>query len=96
MMIYLLYSLFPARVSQDYVMETGVTSHYSIISSGLYNILTRICVSLGLRMQFKTLYNYMSDEEKHGHHSHLPLFFNIIFMLFLAPGGLSAECVKVS
>ena len=45
--------------------------------------LTRICASLGLRMKFKTLF----DEEKHGHHFYLPLFFNI-FMQFLAPGGL--------
>ena len=35
----------------------------------------------------------MSDEEKHGHHFDLPLFFNIS-MQFLAPGGLSTECVN--
>ena len=47
----------------------------------------------GLRMIFKTL--FMSDDEKHGHHFDLPLFFNISKQ-FLAPGGLSAECVQVS
>ena len=54
---------------------------------------TRICANLGLCMKLKTL--FMSDEEKHGHHFDLPLFFNIS-MHFLAPGGLSAECVQVS
>ena len=43
-------------------------------------------------MKFKTL--FMSDEEKLGHHFDLSLFFNIS-MQFLAPGGLSAECVQV-
>ena len=37
----------------------------------------------------------MSDEEKHGHHFHFPLFLNMSKQ-FLAPGGLSAECVQVS
>ena len=37
----------------------------------------------------KTL--FMSDEEKHGHHFDLQLFFNISKQ-FLAPGGLSADC----
>ena len=37
----------------------------------------------------------MSDEEKHGHHFDLPPFFNMSKQ-FLAPGGLSAECVQVS
>ena len=53
---------------------------------------TRICARLGLRMKFKTL--FMSDEEKNGHHFDLPLFVNISKQ-FLAPGGLSAECVQV-
>ena len=44
----------------------------------------------GSRMKFKTL--FMSDEEKHGNYFDLPLFFNIS-MHFLAPRGLSAECV---
>ena len=55
--------------------------------------LTRICASLGLRMKFKTL--FMSDKEKHSHHFDLPLFSNMSKQ-FLAPGGLSAECVEVS
>ena len=37
----------------------------------------------------------MSDEEKRGHTFDLPLFFNMSKQ-FLAPGGLSAECVQVS
>ena len=37
----------------------------------------------------------MSGEEKHSHRFDLPLFFNKS-MQFLAPGGLSAECVQVS
>ena len=49
-------------------------------------ILTRICASLGLRMKSKTL--FMSDHD-------LLLFFNMTDQ-FLAPGGLNAECVKVS
>ena len=49
---------------------------------------TRICASLGLRMKFKTLFNFMSDHD-------LLLFFNMSNQ-FLAPGGLNAECVKVS
>ena len=48
----------------------------------------RICASLGLRVKFKTL--FMSDKEKHD----LPLFFSLSKQ-FLAPGGLSAECVQV-
>ena len=52
-----------------------------------------MCVSLGLRMKFKTL--SMSDEEKHGYHFDLPLFSNMSKQ-FLAPGGLSDECVQVS
>ena len=44
-------------------------------------------------MKLKTL--FMSDEEKHGHHFDLLLFFNISKQI-LAPGGLSAECVQVS
>ena len=51
------------------------------------------CASFELRMKFKTL--FMSDEEKHGHHFDLPLYFNMIKQ-FLTPGGLSAECVQVS
>ena len=40
--------------------------------------------TLGLRMKFKNL--FMSNEEKHGHHFDLPLFFNIsMLMQFLAP-----------
>ena len=53
----------------------------------------RICASLGLRMKLKTL--FMSDDKKHGHHFNLPLFLNTSKQ-FLAPGGLSAECVQVS
>ena len=34
----------------------------------------------------------MSDEEKHGHHFDLPIFFDISKQLL----GLSAECVQVS
>ena len=50
---------------------------------------TRICASLGLRMKFKTLLTlFMSDHD-------LLLFFNMSDQ-FLAPGGLNAECVKVS
>ena len=50
--------------------------------------ITRICTSLGLRMKFKTL--FMSDHD-------LLLFFNMSNQfLILAPGGLNAECVKVS
>ena len=47
-------------------------------------------------MKFKT--RFMSDEEKRGQYFDLPLFFNIYkqFNQFLAPGGLSAECVQVS
>ena len=56
---------------------------------------TRICANLGLCMKLKTLFMSDADEEKHGHHFDLPLFFNIS-MQFLAPGGLSAECVQVS
>ena len=41
---------------------------------------------LGLRIKFKTL--FMSDFD-------LPLFFNMSKQ-YLAPGGLSAECVQVS
>ena len=37
----------------------------------------------------------MSDEENHGNHFDLPLFFNMSKQ-FLAPRGLSAECVQVS
>ena len=37
----------------------------------------------------------MSDEEKHGRHFDLPLFFDMSKQ-FLDPGGLSAECVQVS
>ena len=37
----------------------------------------------------------MSDEEIHGHHFDLPLFFNMSRQFF-APGGLSAEYVQVS
>ena len=44
-------------------------------------------------MKFKTL--FMSDEDKHGRHFDLPLFFNMSKQ-FLAPGGLNAECVQVS
>ena len=55
--------------------------------------LTRICASLGLRMKCKTL--FMSSDEKHSHHFDLPPFFNMSKQ-FLAPGGLSAECVQVS
>ena len=44
-------------------------------------------------MKFKTL--FMSDAEKHGHNFDLPLFFKIS-MQFLAPEGLSAECVQIS
>ena len=47
---------------------------------------TRICASLGFRMKFKTL--FMSDHD-------FLLFFNMSNQ-FLAPGGLNAECVKVS
>ena len=54
---------------------------------------TNIFASFGLRMKFKTL--FMSDEEKHGHHFDLPIFFNVSKQ-FLAPGGFSAECVQVS
>ena len=54
---------------------------------------TRIWASLGSRMKFKTL--FMSNEEKHCHHFHLPFFFNMSKQ-FLTPGGLSAECVQVS
>ena len=43
-------------------------------------------------MKFKTL--FMSGEEKHGHHFDLTLFFSMSKQ-FLAPGGLSAECVQV-
>ena len=39
--------------------------------------------SLGLRMKFKKTL-FMSDEEKHGHHFDLPLFFNMS-KKFLAP-----------
>ena len=53
---------------------------------GLITSETRICASFRLRMKFETL--FMSDEEKHGHHFDLSLFFNIS-MQFLAPGGLS-------
>ena len=56
-------------------------------------IKTRICASLGLHMKFKTL--FMSDEEKHAHHSDLPLFLNMSKQFF-APGGLSTEIVQVS
>ena len=35
----------------------------------------------------------MSDEEEHGHHFDLPLFFNVSKQ-FLAPGDLSAECLS--
>ena len=48
---------------------------------------TRICAGLGLHIKFKTL--FMS-----GHHFDLPLFFNMSKQ-FLAPGGLSAECVQI-
>ena len=48
----------------------------------------------GVCMKFKTLFNFMSDEKKRGHHFDLPLFFNISKQ-FLAPGGMSAECVKL-
>ena len=44
-------------------------------------------------MKFKTL--FMIDEEKHGHHFHLSLFFNKSKQ-FLGPGGLSAEFDQVS
>ena len=44
-------------------------------------------------MKFKTL--FMSDEEKHAIIFDLPLFFNMSNH-FLAPRGLSAECVKIS
>ena len=37
---------------------------------------------------------FTSGEEKHGHHFDLPLFFKKSKQ-FLAPGGLSAECVEV-
>ena len=49
-------------------------------------IVTRIGTSLGLRMKFKTLFMSYHD---------LLLFFNMSNQ-FLAPGGLSAESVKVS
>ena len=49
-------------------------------------IVTRIGTSLGLRMKFKTLFMSYHD---------LLLFFNMSNQ-FLAPGGLNAECVKVS
>ena len=41
----------------------------------------------------KTL--FMSDEEKHGHHFDLPIFFNYMSKQFLAPGvcRMSAEFV---
>ena len=48
--------------------------------------LTRICASLGLRMKFITL--FMSDEEKHGHHFDLPLFFNIPMQCNFWPLGV--------
>ena len=35
---------------------------------------------------------FMRDEEKHGLHFDLPLFFNMSKQ-FLAPGGFSAGCV---
>ena len=54
--------------------------------SGMPSNGTRICASLGLLVQFETL--FMSDEEKHGHHFDLPIFFNMSH--FFAPGGLSA------
>ena len=38
----------------------------------------------------------MSDEEKHGHHFDLPLFFNYMSKQFLVPGGMSAEFVQAS
>ena len=44
-------------------------------------------------MKLKTF--FMSDKEKHSHHFDLPLFFNMSKQ-FLAPGGLSAQCVQVS
>ena len=45
--------------------------------------------SLGLRM----IARFMSDlKEKHGHYYDLPLFYNMSKQ-FLAPGGLSGECV---
>ena len=59
---------------------------------GYYIIFMRQ-LSLGLRMKFKTL--FMSDEEKHGHHFDLPLFFNMSRQ-FLAPVGLSAEYVQAN
>ena len=47
---------------------------------------TRLCASLGLRMNFKTL--FMSDHD-------LLIFLNMSNQ-FLAPGGLNAECVQFS
>ena len=47
----------------------------------------------GVAHKFETL--FLSNEEKHGHRFDLPLFFNMS-QQFLAPGGLSAECVQVS
>ena len=37
----------------------------------------------------------MCEKEKHSHYFDLPLFDNMSKQ-FLAPGGLSAECVQVS
>ena len=58
----------------------------SIIKTSFYNITTK-------RVAKTTL--FMIDEEKYGHHFDLPLFFNMAKQ-FLAPGGLSDECVRVS
>ena len=64
---------------------------------------TDFCNKVGLgfscvHVQFKTLF-IQRDEEKHGHHFDLPLFFNMsnnnMSKLFLAPGGFSAEFVQV-
>ena len=59
--------------------------HSPLLIPIINNLLVRQeCTSLGLRVNLKP-----------GHTFYLPLFFDIP-KPFLAPGGLSAECVQVS
>ena len=54
---------------------------------------------VGVAHEIKTLFMSWSNEDKHGHHFDLPLFFNMSQQLLAWPGlawGLRAECVRNS
>ena len=74
----------------NHYSSTTVLQHHEVydLSDLQHEVskLNKICASLGLRMKLKT--PFMGDFD-------LLLFFNMSRQ-FLAPGGLNAECVKVS